>query len=171
AKNASRVHVAWSQRGVGPGGAARIVICTLDAQIQTWSGPIGVGNAPAPLFSNLSGRGHQVMPAVTFAAGRLIVVYYDFRQDTTVRELKCLLSTCQSIADSTEVRNLAGDLLTGLLGKVFTNFIADAAPTGYPTPLQRRHTIDVRAAEALPGAAPVFTSTRVSQYLYGSPST
>jgi len=52
--------------------------------------------------------------------------------------------------------------------KVFNNFIADAAPAGY-SPIQRRHTMDVRASQANPGKVPVFSaSVQVSDYLFGS---
>lgn len=36
---------------------------------------------PPQSASNPSGRGHQIMPAMTFANGRLTLLYYDLRLD------------------------------------------------------------------------------------------
>ncbi|MBI1787348.1 MAG: hypothetical protein HYR60_07335, partial [Acidobacteria bacterium] len=162
----SRVHLAWSQRGVGPSGDARIVMST-SRDGKTWPAPVAVDSPAAPRFPNLSARGHQIMPAMTFAAGRLMIVYYDASEDSTVGELVC--QGCDTVAARTEVRNLAGNLAAGSPGSVFNSAIADQAPAGLP-PLIRRHTLDVRVAEALPADTPVFVSTRVSQYLFGSSS-
>ena len=37
--------------------------------------------APFPNLSNPS-RGHQLMPSLSFNAGKLMLAYYDLRQDT-----------------------------------------------------------------------------------------
>ncbi|UCE72835.1 MAG: exo-alpha-sialidase, partial [Methanomassiliicoccales archaeon] len=66
------VYLAWSQRGVGPGGDARIVITT-STNGKTWKEPIAVDNH--------ADRGHQIMPSLTFAAGRLMITWYDLRKD------------------------------------------------------------------------------------------
>ncbi len=62
-----RVYLAWAQRGVGPGGDARIVATTSNDGVS-WTPPAAVDPSPA--------RGHQIMPAMSFAAGKLIIVFY-----------------------------------------------------------------------------------------------
>jgi hypothetical protein len=64
------VYVAWSELGVGPGGDARIVIST-STNGNNWSVSTPVNNH--------GGRGHQIMPSLTYAAGRLTMTYYDTR--------------------------------------------------------------------------------------------
>jgi hypothetical protein len=151
-----RVYLAWSERGVGPGGDARIMMATSDKTLHF----------PAPTaVENPSTRGHQLMPALTFAAGKLVLVYYDLRDDSTDGQF-----TAVGGGQFTESRVPVGDLAppNPQPAKVFNNAIADTAPSGY-SPIQRRHTIDVRASQASPGIAPVFSpSVQVSDYLFGS---
>jgi len=143
-----RVYVAWSQRGVGPGGDARIM-ASMSSDGVNWTAPGVVDQSPE--------RGHQIMPAITAAAGRLMLIFYDLREDHTI-------GIFSPIGDGSyqETRDQRGDLAP------FGNFIEDAAPTA----LLRRHTIDVRAARAdtsSPIGPVTFTpSQRVSQYIYGS---
>jgi hypothetical protein len=63
------VYVAWSERA-GPEGDARIVIST-SPNGSDWS-------LPTPI-NNHEGRGHQIMPSLTYAAGRLTMTWYDTR--------------------------------------------------------------------------------------------
>ncbi|HEX4935435.1 MAG TPA: sialidase family protein, partial [Gemmatimonadaceae bacterium] len=77
---AGRIHVAWAARGYASlrpdpvSGDARIVMTTsLDG--VTWSSPQAIDPQP--------GSGHQFMPALTMAAGRLLLVYYDLREDVS----------------------------------------------------------------------------------------
>ncbi len=63
------VYVAWSER-VTPEGDARIVIST-STNGSSWS-------SPAPI-DNYGGRGHQIMPALAYGAGRLTMTWYDTR--------------------------------------------------------------------------------------------
>jgi len=65
------VYVAWSERGVGPAGDARIVLAT-SANGVTWTAPQGIDNH--------GGRGHQIMPSLSCAAGRLRMTWYDLRR-------------------------------------------------------------------------------------------
>jgi len=64
------IYVAWSELGKGPGGDARIVIAT-STNGMNWEGP-------SPIDNHL-GRGHQIMPSLTYAAGRLRMTWYDTR--------------------------------------------------------------------------------------------
>jgi len=63
------VYVAWSER-VTPEGDARIVISTSTNGVD-WS-------SPSPI-DPYGGRGHQIMPSLTYAAGRLTMIWYDTR--------------------------------------------------------------------------------------------
>src|SRR5207245_9501431 len=103
-------HIACLQRGAGPGVA--------DARIRMWSLPgsvmlstTGVTLTPFAVdngavtndskstFSRLT-RGHQIMPSMTFNQGKLMLVYYDLRQDHTYGEfLPTNLSGCELLPD------------------------------------------------------------------------
>ena len=73
------VYVAYSARGVSSSGDARIVAAgSLDG--THWTPAFMVDNPPLSA-TNPSGRGHQIMPAMTFANGRLTLLYYDLRLD------------------------------------------------------------------------------------------
>jgi uncharacterized protein YjbI with pentapeptide repeats len=172
----SRVHVAWSQRGVGPGGAARIVMTTSSNGGTTWSASIPVdnnfqnqtvpyaGNQSWAAFNsfNAAGYGHQLQPSLTFAGGKLTLIWLDQRLDNTVGTLSCPPdATPHSILQCPEVRTPQGDSTAA----VFAEDITDATPG-----LHHRHTVDVFGGQAVPSNAPSFATTRVSQYLYGSPS-
>ena len=64
--------VAWAQRGVGPGGEARILVST-STNGNSWSTPVAVDNH--------SGRGHQFMPAIACQASHAMLAWYDARND------------------------------------------------------------------------------------------
>jgi hypothetical protein len=76
----ARVYVAWTERGFGqarPDGAdgdARVVMATSLFGIG-WSQPFAIDSGPLP--------GHQLMPSLTFAGGKLVLVYYDLRRDVS----------------------------------------------------------------------------------------
>jgi hypothetical protein len=153
-----RVYLAWAQRGVGPGGDARIVV-TRSSDGSGWTTPVAADPSPA--------RGHQIMPVFSFAAGKLMLVFYDLREDHTIG-----IFTPTGNGLFSETREPRGDLAPapGEPAKVFNEFIADVAPTGFSA-LQRRHTIDVRASQAnvSSGNSLIFSpSERVSQYVFGS---
>lgn len=153
---AGLIYLAWAQRSIGPAGDARIVVST-SAGGLTWSAPVPADN-PAV-------RGHQIMPSLTFAAGRLALLYYDLRDDTTTG-----IYTALGGGQYSETRTPLGDLATTPAHpeKVFTNAIVDASPDPAIGNLLRRHTMDVRVAQAPPGIALHFTSSKVSQYPIGS---
>jgi hypothetical protein len=73
-----RIYLAWSERGYGEvrdsdtDGDARIVMAT-SADGRTWTTPAPVANEGQP--------GHQLMPSLTFGGGKLVLVYYDLRDD------------------------------------------------------------------------------------------
>jgi hypothetical protein len=113
-----RIYLAWSKRMGGPSGDARIVLSTSNNGIN-WSVPRSIDDPGA--------QGHQVMPSLTFAAGKLMLAWYDQREDYSQR---------------------------------FTEYINDISG-------EKRHTLDVRVAEAEPGENPDFKpSIQVSRYRY-----
>ena len=74
-----RVYVAWSERGFAPNsdldeGDARILVAT-STNGSAWSNPILVDNTPI--------AGHQIMPSMSFAGGKLMLAYYDFQHDVS----------------------------------------------------------------------------------------
>jgi Putative Ig domain len=150
-----RIYIAWSQKGIGPGGDARIVFVSSGNGV-IWTTPAVVDPSPT--------RGHQIMPALSFAGGKLMLIFYELRDDHTIGIFQALLTGLYQ-----ETREPRGDLPEEP-GKVFTDFIMDAAPSGF-SPLQRRHTIDVRASQANvsgPGPLSFNPSERVTQYIFGS---
>jgi hypothetical protein len=157
---ASRIYLAWSERNTGApasGGDARIVIAT-SRDGANWTQRVPV--------NDYAGRGHQLMPAMTFGGGKLMLIFYDVRLDNTVGNY-----TSPGGGQYPETRVPAGDLATvpPHPEKVFTNFLLDAAPASLNLGgLLRRHTIDVYAAQADPADVPSFTLSRVSQYIFGS---
>ncbi|MBK9062975.1 MAG: DUF642 domain-containing protein [Acidobacteria bacterium] len=165
ADGSGRLYLAWSMRGVGPGGDARVVVST-SANGTTWSAAMPVDNGAVaddegnPFFG-LTGRGHQLMPALRFAAGKLMVLYYDLRLDHTVGVFTPFRPAPNAFGlFFSEARQPAGESLSD--PRVFTPFITDTGLTS------RRHTLDVRVALASPAASPAFTSARVSRYVFGS---
>ena len=121
-----RAYLAWASRGYASQrpdavfGDSRIVVSS-STNGTTWTTPAPVDNQGEP--------GHQLMPAITFAEGKLQVIYYDLREDVS---------------------------------QLFGQFV-DEAPilSGIHNP-RIRHTIDVRGAQADPGAAPSFATFRIS---------
>lgn len=147
------IYLAWSQRGVGPNGDARIVMTT-STDTKKWSTPFPVDN-PAGV------RGHQIMPALAVGGGKVMVTYYDLREDHTVGVFTGLgggLFSEQRTSSCTQ-----GSPNCDSTGQVFSSNISDAG-------LYRRHTMDVRVTQANIGASPTFDqpSTRVSRYTAGS---
>lgn len=78
--NNHRVYVAWSQRGFGAlSSDARIVMKTSDMG-SGWDGPYEIDPPTSPH------QGHEFMPQLSFAAGKLTLVWYDQRHDWSATE-------------------------------------------------------------------------------------
>ncbi|MCX6594231.1 MAG: putative Ig domain-containing protein [Acidobacteria bacterium] len=152
-----RIYVAWSQRGAGPNGDARIVI-TSSVGGQNWTPPIAVD-------SSTTFRGHQVMPAMSLAAGKLTLVYYDLRDSNT----KGIFKKDDRGGGYQETRQPIGDRQSGSDSKVFTEDISDTyrKPDGTRAPLAIRQTMDVRVAQTELSALS-FQASRLSDYSFGS---
>jgi hypothetical protein len=150
------VYVAWSERGIGPGGDARIVVKRSPGGLFWWWG--------AEAANRGDERGHELMPSLLFHAGKLLLIHYTLAEDHTVGVL-----TPVGDGTFTESRERAGDLADPAdPSKVFREFVADAAPGG----LKRRHTMDVWVRAAEPPLSCDLrlawnASTRVSQYVFG----
>ncbi len=172
ADTTGRVYLAWSQRQAN--GDARIMLqvglvgIPLPPPVLVDNGPVLDDNGN-PL-GNLSGRGHQIMPSLTFNAGKLMMIYYDLRQDHTIGQFTPLAND----TGYSETRLFEGELSAGDPADpdVFNFYVDDAgAPPTHPL-TTRRHTIDVQAAQATPGAplnlaVPAFTAFRVAHYQFG----
>ena len=160
-----RVWLAFSQRNLGPLNTSRILITTLPrgGSQKSWTKPYVADNNPSP--------GHQFMPAFTFAYGKLMLIWFDNRDDHTKGVLQCPANTmCKGVADFVETRVP----LTGSSG-VTDSPSAIFAPAISDTGLHVRHTIDVRGALVDPTPfdngtvnALAFPSVRISQYTFGS---
>ena len=132
-----RVYIAWSERGFRAVSGSQAtaddssVVMTTGLNGSAWNAPFAIDLHAGP--------GHQLMPSLAFAGGKLMLAYYDLRED-----------------------------ISGL----FQKFIDEAGILQLPSP-RRRHTVDLRAAQATPAAVPTFgasgaRSIRVSEYLVGS---
>ena len=177
--NAGRVYLAWSQRDKNGDGRITMTVmnrveqCSSSRFKQIDSGAVydDYGNT----FTNLSDRGSQLMPTLNFNAGKLMLTYYDLRQDhtsgtlTPAAEPTCdpiLTPLCPIGNPFTELREFAGELLTNPMS-VFTPYVDDSTLT------VRRHTLDIVGSEGAPVSnpwildVPIFTHFRVSRYEYG----
>jgi streptogramin lyase len=168
------LYLAWSQRGEGPNGEARIMMLAIPGNASiTSSGfkpptpfPIDNGavtNDIGGTFPALT-AGHQVMPSMTFNQGNLMVLYYDLRQDHTIGEFAPNVLNGVFTPDSNgnfyeETREQVEDFPTAAYSPWF---IDDAGLT------VRRHTIDLVLAQSTePAAVPTFNYVRVSHYDFG----
>jgi hypothetical protein len=154
------VYVAFSARGLTASGDARVVAAgSIDG--THWTPAIMVDNPSQNTQSNPSGRGHQIMPAITFANGRLTLLYYDLRLDHYAGFYTPSATSPTGYGETLEAEGELA-LTPAETGLVFTNYIDDAGLT------LRRHTIDLRVLEL--GIFPTVTlgpSVSVSQYAYG----
>jgi uncharacterized protein YjbI with pentapeptide repeats len=154
------VYVAYSARGVSSSGDARIVAAgSLDG--THWTPAFMVDNPPLNAQTNPSGRGHQIMPAMTFANGRLTLLYYDLRLD---HYADFYTPNPASLGNYSAMLTPQGELAppSPMPTEVFTTYIDDKGLT------LRRHTLDLRVLEL--GIFPTVVlgpSVLVSQYEFG----
>ena len=79
ADGTGRLYLAWTERGFATErsdpatGDARILITT-SVDGVTWTPPSVVSDSPTQ-------QGHQLMPALSFAGGKLMLLYYDLQED------------------------------------------------------------------------------------------
>src|SRR5690242_4205880 len=146
--SASQVNLAWSQNGLGPNLESRIVMVTSADGGTTWS--------PATQIAPGSQAGAQIMPEVTFSNGKLMAVFYDFREDGTRGFLR---PHTPLNGRYDETRKPLG---SGVPQSVFQAPINDAGA-------QFRHTASLFAVQGVPGSpAPIWSpAVRVSKYAFG----
>jgi hypothetical protein len=131
-----RVWLAFSQRNIGPLSTSRILVTTLPrgGSQKSWTKPFVADNNLNP--------GHQFMPAFAYAYGKLMLIWFDNRDDHTKGVLQCPANTaCKGVSDFVEMRvPLTGSGgATDSPAQIFGPAISD-------TGLRVRHTIDVRGA-------------------------
>ena len=78
-----RAYLAWTERGFAgaQAGDARVVISTSIDGVN-WT-PRQVVEDPADADSGAPAPGHQLMPSITFGGGRIVLLYYDLREDAS----------------------------------------------------------------------------------------
>jgi hypothetical protein len=130
AGQAGRVYVAWSARGFGGErpNDARVVISTSIGG-ATWSAPRRA--------DSFTGTGHQIMPTMAFAGGKLALAYYDLRSDVSGGFEDLIVEYGQAAYEQ---------CLATTAGLPFAQTFL--CMLSHPDGLQRRHTLDMRAALA-----------------------
>ena len=163
--NNGELYLAWSQRGVNGTPDARIVVST-SPDGMSWSSPIPIDNAAVVDDANNSfTRGSQLMPSLTLSGGKLMALYYDLRMDHTTAQFTPFYpfvpDTNGDFYQQVRVPILSSSGLPDSPSQIFAPFISDAG-------LGIRHTLDVRMSQAIPSPTPVFNSTYVSRYNFGT---
>src|SRR6478735_3937747 len=160
-----RVYVGWTARGFGAAprqNDARILISTSIGG-TTWSAPKVADASVNP--------GHQIMPALAFAGGKLALAYYDLRDDRAQKFEDFVFEYGQTAYEQC-IASGQNSTFSALVACMLTN----------PNGLSRRHTLDMRAAVAdslcLANASCGFVSTsvlgdstKVSRYREGQGTT
>jgi uncharacterized protein YjbI with pentapeptide repeats len=159
------LYLAWSQRGVGPNGEARIMMLAIPGELTPFAvDNHAVTNDVGGTFAGLT-SGHQIMPALNFNQGKLTLMYYDLRQDHTEGDFAPSLNSSNNFQPDAkgnffeESRTLVPE--NPIAGVFNPDLISDAGLT------QRRHTIDVVMAQSNADLVPDFTYARVSHYDFG----
>ena len=151
--------VAFSERVNGPTTGtygSRIMLTTLPEGGSKWTTPI-VADLSAPS----SAYGHQFMPSLNFAYGKLALAWFDSRRDNMESVLQC--PTGGTCADLSQVKVVDQPIPGSALATpaaVFTPLISDPN-SGV------RHTIDVFGGIVNPSGGPtMFSGFQISQYPY-----
>jgi hypothetical protein len=141
--DASRAYVFWPDRRDPATGTCAYADGTLhDARILVATTTDGVTKSGPFMLDAHAGRGHQIFPAASTAAGRVHAAWLDFRNDAS--------GVFQEFIDERP--------------------IVQNDPTVLPPGIRQRHTADLYAAEADAGSNPAFgPSEQVSQYIHGKP--
>ncbi len=124
-----RVYVAWSARGFG---GAR----PNDARIVLSNGIDGTNWTAPQVADAFTGAGHQIMPALAFAGGKVALAYYDLRDDASGGFEDLVFE--YGFKAFTDCQAAGGGTLT--FSAVFACMLT------HPDGLSRRHTLDMRAA-------------------------
>lgn len=170
-----RVWVAFSKRFNGPTAgtySSRIMITTLPAgSTKGWTTPY-VADGSAASVTTTKTYGHQFMPSLNFAYGKLMLAWFDSRRDNLESVLQCNNPPCSDLSQVTPVDvPLPGTAGTvggvGGIGTSITNPAAIFTPNISDPNSGVRHTIDVYGGIITPSAATSTVSPfRISQYSY-----
>ena len=164
------LYLAWSQR-MAPNGEAKIMMLAIPGNASFTSSGFkpptpflvdggAITNDVGGMFTSLT-SGFQIMPAMTFNQGKLMVLYYDLRQDHTIGELTPSIDLNGLFTPDAhgnffeETRDQIQETPTC---NVPIYFISDACLT------KRRKTIDLVLAQSNVALVPTFTYSRVSHY-------
>ncbi len=159
-----RLYVGWSQRGNASDpithGDARVTLMAVTPNFAGNSGHVSSVQVSAPIpVDSFSGRGHQIMPSLAFSSGKLTAAWYDFRNDGQFTVYDATGGGQYTTTQQVPVG----------VTPVFSTAVADPLPPYSPSVW--RHTVDIRAAQALPASPLSFNpSVLVSQYTYGTPA-
>src|SRR5207302_1685138 len=82
------------------------ILLTTSTDGVHWTSPIPVDPVSPDANENPFQRGHQLMPSMTFAAGKVMLLHYDLRLDSTYDTLQCLIGGCTNILDFAHVRKV-----------------------------------------------------------------
>lgn len=107
--DSSRLYMAWSERGfstVRPSaedGDAKIVMST-STDGTTWTAPLAVAE-PGVL-------GHQIMPSLAFAGGKLMLVYYDLRENLVQLSSRFVVDVVQAFIQPRHTMDIRASMAT-----------------------------------------------------------
>ena len=154
-----RVWVAFSQRVNGPTAGtygSRIMLTTLPKGSSTWTTPY-VADSSAPTST---AYGHQLMPSLSFAYGKLMLAWYDSRRDNLESVLACPNAPCVGLSQlARQDQPIQGSTIAAP-ATIFTPNLLD--PTS-----GIRHTLDVFGGMIDPSNGPsMFSGFQISQYPY-----
>ncbi|MEO7156656.1 MAG: hypothetical protein ABI039_03780, partial [Vicinamibacterales bacterium] len=167
-----RVFVAWSARGfVNPTSAPQ----TLGDARVVMSSAIGGNNWSLPVLADAyGGSGHQIMPALAFAGGKMALAYYDLRDDKAAIAAGRFEDLVFEYGQAEFDYCMAAAISPFNFNLVYTCIVTST------TKLSLRHTIDMRAAiydaQCLsggvcnPASSSVLGSQKVSRYPEGRAS-
>jgi uncharacterized protein YjbI with pentapeptide repeats len=187
------IYLAWSQRGVGPNGEARIMMLAIPGDVRFFSrhhrhhddgddddddDDDGAFTPPTPFpvdngavtndvggtFSGLN-SGHQIMPAMNFNQGKLTLVYYDLRQDHTEGNFAPRLDANNNFRPDTNGNFFEETRM--VVPEITIPGVFDPNLISDAGLTERRHTIDVVMSQSNAGLVPMFTHARVSHYDFG----
>ncbi len=157
-----RVSVAWAARGFV---AAR----PMDARIVISSAIGGSGWTAPRIADAFADAGHQIMPTIAFAGGKVGLAYYDLRDDVS--------SGFEDLVFEYGLRAFQ-DCQAQSGGDTVAFSVIFACMLTHPEGLSRRHTLDMRAAMAdsaclangtctLSSVSVLGVSSKVSRYREG----
>ncbi len=123
ADGTGRVYMAWTQRGfaadtTGTDGARIVITTTRDGRFFSPLRSVDDHDEP--------GRGHQLMPSMTFAGGKLMLIFYD------VRETKALAAAGavhdRTVSDANKVIRHTIDIRSAMAAPAETPDFAPSVP-------------------------------------------